>query len=147
MRVSNGIREIDGSGARLDDGSNDLAQELGVRACGVLGAEFDIVEVTARALDGAYRAVEALRARAPQLAAQMNLRCGDEDVQPCGVRMLERRGGFIDVALPGARECRHRAAAHVASDFAYAGSVCRRAGREARLDHVDTELLELHSKA
>jgi len=70
--VADGVRDVDGAGAGVDGGLEDMAQEVEVGAPGVFRRELDIVGELARLLHRGHRALDDLRRLHAQLLAHVN---------------------------------------------------------------------------
>src|SRR5581483_8948372 len=143
LRVADGVRDVDDPRAGARRGLVDGDEEVDVRARRVLGRELDLVGVLHRARDGLLRALDARAAVDAELALEMDVARGDEDVDARAVGARERLRGRVDVTLGRARE---RGDGRATPDFARdrgdgRGFAGRRRG-EARLDHVDAEVRE-----
>ena len=146
-RVADGVRDVDGRGARLDDGLVDLEQErlLGPRR--VLGRELDL-GVAAQRLARPARPTcgvgERLLARHLELVLEVDVAGGDEQVEVRPLGDPDRLDGALRVAVAAARERGHRdSALGLLRDPPDGLEVAGRCGRKAGLDDVDPEPREL----
>src|SRR5690606_32702680 len=124
-----------------------LDEEVEVGAHGVLGAELDVVRVAERELHGLARLLQALLARDAELAAQVDVRGRDEDVDARLRGRLERLGRALAVAARGAREGCPERAPYLLAGLPHRLGVFGRARRETRLEDVDPERGELVGEA
>ena len=121
----------------------DLGEERRFRAGGVLGRELDLVGVLGCGADARSHALEHLRRLEPQLARHVQRARRDEDVDPRAACAGEGIGGGFEVVRLRACERGDGRAGHRAGDRLHALEVARRRDREAGLDHVYAEPLEL----
>ena len=146
-RIADGVRDVEGRRARLDDRLVDLEQELGIRPRGVFRAELDLdvpAELAAAVGDPLHGLGERLLAVHPQLVLQVDVARRDEDVQVRPLGDLDRLDGALRVAVATARERGDRdSALRVLRDPAHGLEIAVGGGRKARLDHVDAEAHEL----
>ena len=84
-----------------------------------------------------------LLARHAELLLHVQVAGGEEDVDPGRLAALQRLGGARDVAVVGARERAHGRALDRLGDRLHRLEVAVRRRREAGLDDVDLEPLEL----
>jgi len=80
--VTNRVRQVDRGRARLDDRFDDAAQEVEIAARCIFRRELHIVGVMPRVADRVDRRFEALLAADAQLRLQVEIRRGDERVNP-----------------------------------------------------------------
>ena len=114
-RVADGVRDVDGRRAGLDDGLVDLEQEVGVGAGGVLGAELDLgvaaerLAAVADPADGlapapVSRSIRSLCLRWMSLVAMKTWRCGRSatliaSIARCGSPSRQRASAATAIAL------------------------------------------------
>ena len=105
--VADGVGDVDGRCAGLDDGLVDLEQVVDVGARGVLGAELDLgvaPELLAAVADPADRLGERGLAVDPQLVLEVDVARRDEDVEVRPVGDLDRLDRPLRVAVAAARQ-------------------------------------------
>src|SRR4029077_18636127 len=105
--------------------------------------ELDVVCVAAGAAHGGARQLETVVPADLELVLQVDVGGRDEDVNPpprCGAERLARK---IDVLVGAARQRRQHRAAYPGRDLLHAAEVARGGRREARLDDVDVQGIEL----
>ncbi len=145
--VTHRVGQIDRGRPLLDGGLDHPAEEVGIGAAGVLGREFHIVGVLAGQADRAPGQLEHPVPRSAQLLPDMQVRCGDEDVQPGPFGLAQRLARKLDVPVQAARQCRHDRAPDLGRDFAHAPVVAFGCGRKAGFDDVDPKRVELAGQA
>src|SRR5213080_2807637 len=100
-RVPRRVGDVDRARAGLDHGREDLDHVIGVAARGVLGREFDVVEVLLRTRDRPHGGVEHVLPAHHELVLQMDVRGGNEDVDAGPLGALDGTDGTVDVLLAG----------------------------------------------
>src|SRR5262249_13541580 len=103
----------------------------------------DPVDVLLRARDRPHGGVDHLVPAHHELVLEVDVRRRDEDVYPGALSVLDRPDGAVDVLLARAGERQHDRARDRLGDAAYRLEVTSGGRREARLDDVDAEMLEL----
>jgi len=140
------VRKIDRGRARGDGRFHDAAQKLQIAARRVLGRELNVVRIAAGALHGLACPLEALVAAEPQLALEMQVGGGDDDVHPGPRSRSHGLTGQVDVPVVAARERGDHGTAHGLGDRPDAPPVAFRRTREPRFDHVHPERVQLSGK-
>ncbi len=142
-RVADGVGQVDRGGALLDRGLHHPAEEVGIGPAGVLGGELHVVGVPPRAPDGGAGPLDHLVAAQPQLLPHVQVGGGDEHVEPAPLGPGQRLAGEVDVPLGASRQRRDDRPPHLGGDLPHAAIVPLRRGREAGLDDVHAERVEL----
>ena len=146
-RVADGVGQVDDGGAGVDDRLGHAAEEVEVRAEGVLGAEFHFRALVARVGHHASRLVKRLLTGELELELQVQVARGDEGVDARMHRLAERPRRGIDVLLQRAGEAGDGRLLHGARDGGDGLGIARRGDGEARLDNIDPQRLELQRHA
>ncbi len=141
-RVADGIRNIDGAGARLDGGLHHAAEVIDGGAARILAGELHIVGVAQRMLDGAGAHLKHILEALFQLALDMDGGGGDEGVDAKGVGNPQGLTGGIDILGQGAGEGADPAVLDMPGDGLHRVKIAGRGDREAYLHDVDTEPLQ-----
>ncbi len=141
-RVADSIGQVDGRRARLDRGIDAPAEIVDRRARGVHRRPLDIVHQIARLRNGLGDDREHVVLGLAHLVRQMDRRGRHECVDARLLRRLHRLARTGDVGGNGAREAGDGRVLHLARDFLHALEVALARNREARLDDVDTHLVE-----
>src|ERR1700756_5258258 len=115
-RISNRVRKVDRSGARLDDGFQDRAEGLGVRPSCVLGREFYVVTQRPGESDGIACLFQTLPASDPELVFQMNIGSGEEGMDARPVGRFYRLPRSLDIVAAATSQSGDHRAANGASD-------------------------------
>ena len=147
QRVADGVGHVEDGRARLVDGLRDLPQEGILRAGRVLGGELDVV---GRRPGEAHRVrglAQGLRRADLELVLEVDRRRGQEDVKARARGRLQRAGRGRDVLLLRACQCGHAARADLGGHAADRLQLGLRSHREAGLDDVDAQPLELAREA
>jgi hypothetical protein len=92
---------------------------------------------------GPYGGVEHVAPAHHELVLQVDVRRRDEDVDARPLRALDRLDRAVDVLLARARQREDDRARDGLGDLAHGLEVALRRRREAGLDHVDAQVLEL----
>ena len=107
--VADRIRNVDRRRALLDHRLEHAAEEIEIRAAGVLGRELDVrAGVLAREAHRELRLLEHLVRRHAQLLLHVQRAGGDEGVDAPGLRALDRLDAALDVRVVGAAQAGHR---------------------------------------
>src|SRR5437868_87577 len=142
-REAHRVRQIDRRGALLDRRCDHAAQVLEVGAARVFRRELDVVGVAAGPAHGGARQLETVVPADLELVLQVNVGGRDEDVDASPGGRAQRLAREIDVLVGAARQRRQHRTAYLSGDFLDAAVVAGRGRREARLDHVDVQGIEL----
>jgi hypothetical protein len=145
--VADRVGDVDRRRALGDDGLEDAVEELRIGAIAVLGRELDVAAEVARKPRRQPRLLEDLLARHAELFLHVQIARRQEDVDARRLAALQRLGGARDVAVVGARERADRRGADRLRDRLHRFEVAVRRRREAGLDDVDLEPLELAGDA
>ncbi len=113
-----------------------MPQELRVASRGVFRGELDVVGERARQADRVHRNREAVRARHPELALEVQVGGRDEDVDALALGGLECPRGALDVGPVAAGERRNHRTLHMRGDGAHRFGVGLGGDRKAGLDVV-----------
>ena len=145
--VADGIGDVDGARAGVDDRLQHLAHVVEVRPRGILGRELDVLAVSARVFDGLHCRLQHLGAALPELVLQMDVRRRHEGVDARAARVLDRLPRPVDVAQADAAETaddgRALERAHLLGHLAHRPEVLVRGDGEAGLDDVHVQAGEL----
>ena len=117
-----------------------------IAAGGVLGRELDVVGEAAGARHRRHGALEALLARDPELALQVQVGGGDEGVDAAACGGFEGLAGGVDVARSAARQRRDHGPSYLCRDPAHRFGVVLGGDREAGLHDVHAQGVELTSQ-
>ena len=142
-RVAHRIRQIHRGGAGGDDGLDDAAHVVEIRARGVFERELHVLAAPARIFHRFHRPLERLLARHAQLVLQMQVARGEERVDARTHRALHRLVGRVDILLERPAERRHDRRLHRLGNAPDALEIARRGDGEARLEHVHAQPFEL----
>jgi hypothetical protein len=138
------VGDVHRRGARGDHRADHFGQELRLGARGVLGAELHVLAELFGIGHAFDRLADDLVLRLLQLEFAVDRARREEHVDPRAVaRRLQRLGALLDVALHAARQPRDAALLDFRGDFLHRLEVARRRRREARLDDVHVQLLQL----
>ncbi|MNS97555.1 hypothetical protein D3C72_1318920 [compost metagenome] len=140
--VADGVGHVDGGGALVDHGLEHAAQEVGVAAVAVFGAELDVGDLVAREAHGQLGLLMHLVGRHAQLLLHVQRRGRDEGVDAPTRRALQGLGRARDVAVVGTRQAAHRRVLDRVGDGLHGLEVAVRTGRKAGFDDVDPEPLQ-----
>jgi len=141
--VADGVGDVDHRSARLVHALHHLAQERVVAAGGILRGELHVGAESPRLAHALHRLAQRLRAPDLQLVTQVDIGGGQEDVQARTHGADEGAGRGLDVLALGSAQRGHPAAAHLAGDGVHRLPFAVGGHREARLQHVDPQPLEL----
>jgi len=143
QRVPDRVREIDrgrpGGNGRLDH----PAEEFQIRAGRVFGRELHVVRIAAGAPDRFAGPLETLVATEPQLALEVQVGRGDEDVHPRSRGRPHRLTSEVDVPVVTARERGDHGTTHRLGNRQHTPPVALRRAREPRFDHVHPQRIQL----
>ena len=141
-RVADGVGDIDGDGAGVNDGGEDLDDVVGIRPARVLAGKFDVRQFGFGApyrLDGH---VENLLARFPEFFGDMDIAGRDERMDARRLGGLDGLVTGVDVLRKGARQSCDRHVLHLARDPRDGLEIAGAGDGEPALDDVDTEARE-----
>ncbi len=141
--VADGVGNVDGGRAGSDRGLDQAAQEIRLRAPGVLGRELHVVRVLARRPHGLDGLRQNLVGGHAQLHLHVDRRRRDEGMHPSADRRSEGLAAAGDVLLVGPGEAAHHALGDRACDRVNRLPVAVGRGRKARLDDVHPQSLQL----
>ena len=145
--VADGVGQVDDRGAGVDDRLGHAAEEVEVRAEGVLGAELHFRALVARVGHHAARLVERLLAGELEFVLQVQVARGDERMDSRMHRLAESPRRGVDILLQRAGEAGDGRLLHGARDGGDGFGIARRGDGKARLDDIDTQRLELQRHA
>ena len=120
-----------------------VAEEVRVRTGRVLGRELDLVDAAPGVSDRGHGLLEHLGRLEVELSFHVDRARGDNDVETGASCVGERFDGRVDVLERGAGERGDGGVLDGLGDGPDAFEVARRRDREASLDHIDAEALEL----
>ena len=141
--VADRVRQVDRGGSCLDNRLDDPTEKVEIAPRRVLGRELDVVGVPAGLCHRGDGGVEALLAADVQLAFEMQVRSGDERVNAAILPGRERFAGAFDVVWAASRQGSHHGAIKGGRDHAYSFGIRVGGDREARLDHIDAQAIEM----
>ncbi len=144
--VADRVGQVDRRGAGVDHRFDDLVEEARIAAGGVLGRELDVVGEAAGTRHRRHGALEALLARDPELALQVQIGGGDEGVDAAAGRGFEGLAGGVDVARSAARQRRDHGPSYFRRDPAHRLGVVLGGDRETGLHDVHAQSVELMSQ-
>ena len=142
-RVADCVGDVDGSGSCLNSGADDLDKKVRVGAGGVLGGELNVVGKGAGKTDGFGGLVEGLGASDLQFGLKVQVRGGQEGVDPgffCG---FDGTGGGFDILALAAGKGGYTGATNLAGDGADGVGVSLAGDGKAGLEHVDAKVGKL----
>ena len=113
------VGQVDRRRPVRDRGFDDAAEEVAVAARGIFRRKLDIVGELPRAADAVDDLFEAGLARDAELLLEVQIRGGEEHVNPLPFGRLERARRFLDVLLAAAGERRNHRASDVARHLAH----------------------------
>ena len=143
--VPDGVGKIDHGRARLDRDPADTRDERAIGASRVLARELDLVGALGGVRDRPPRLLDHLRGLEPELLLHVQRARRDENVDPGAARIRERLAGRVEVVTDGSGEGGDGRRLDGGRHRARALEVTGRRAREAGLDDVDAEPLELLS--
>ena len=144
QRVADGVGDVHHARPRLLHRLHDLAQERVLRPAAVLRRELDVGRDRAGQADGGRGLLDAFACGDVELVLEMDGGGGQEHVQARRARRpFQGAAGGRDVGLLGAAQRRHRRPADLLPDGPHGLELARRGDREAGLDDVHTQALEL----
>ena len=140
--VADRVRNVDGACAGVDGSLDDAAEEIDLRAAGVLAGKLHVGAQTARLLHRAHCLLHHLVRLHAQLVLHVDRAGGDKGVNAPGVGAGQRFGSAFDVGIDGARQAAHGAVLDVVGDQLHRGEIAGAGDGEARLDHVYLQPLQ-----
>ena len=143
QQVADCVRKVDRGSSGLDGGAADGGDERGIGSGRVLAGELDLVHARAGPPDRGRRVGDDLVRPRPKLLLHVQRAGRKEDVDAGARRIRERSRRGLDIRRARAAERGDRDVLCRARNSAHAFEVAGRGGREAGLDHVDAEPLEL----
>ena len=148
QRVADRVGQVDRRRAGVDRRLGDLAEEREVAARRILRRELHVVAIRrARGRRPTRPARGTARAADAQLVFEVNVGGGEEDVNARARRLRQRRPGAIDVRRDRAGQAGDDRPPHGAGNGAHRLEVAIRRDREAGLDDVHAEAIELLRQA
>ena len=141
--VADRVGQVDGRCAGADRGAAHGPEEVRVRTGRVLGRELDLVDAAPGVRDRGHGLLEHLGRLEVELPFHVDRAGGDNDVETGASCVGERFDGRVDVLERGAGERGDGGVLDGLGDGPDAFEVAGRRDREASLDHVDAEALEL----
>jgi len=140
--VADGVRNVDGTCAGVDGSLDDSAEEIDLRAPGVLAGKLHVGAQAARLFHRAHCLLHHLVRLHAQLVLHVDRAGGDKGVDAPGVGAGQRFGSAFDVGIDGARQAAHGAVLDVVGDQLHRGEIAGAGDGEARLDHVYLQPLQ-----
>ncbi len=138
--VSHRIRNVDGRRPRLDGRVDHLTEKIRIRPAGIFTRELHIVRVPAGPPHGPDRRLHHLLPAHLQLVLHVDVRGGDEGVDPGPLRVLQGLPGPVDVLLPGAAQAGNRdPLPNILGDDLDGLEVIRGGDGEPRLDDINAQ--------
>ena len=141
--IARGVGEVQDPGPGLDHRLEDLADKIEVTARGVLGRELDVCGVLGRVLHRGHRQLQHLLPAHLELMLEMDVRGGQEGVDPGIFAALQGLPGDIDVPLLATGQGRHLDTPDIVGDIFDAAEIALRGHRKAGLDDVDIQFDKL----
>jgi hypothetical protein len=137
--VSDGVGDVDGGGAGLDGDGDHLEEELGIGAGAVLGGELYVFGEGAGEADRLGGLVEGLVAGDAELALEMEVGGGEDDVDAVAGGGLDGAGGGLDVFAFTAGERGDAGPADLAGDRSDGREVAVGGDGESGLEDIDAK--------
>ena len=107
--VADRVRNVDGACPGVDGSLDDAAEEIDLRAAGVLAGKLHVGAQAARLLHRAHCLLHHLVRLHAQLVLHVDRAGGDKGVDAPGVGAGQRFGSAFDVGIDGARQAAHGA--------------------------------------
>jgi hypothetical protein len=145
--VTDGVGDVDRGGSGLDCDGDDVDEEVGVGAGGVLGRELDIVGEGAGEADGFGGLVERFGAGDLQLSFEMQVGRGEEGVDAGLLGGFDGTGSGFDVLTLAAGKGGDARAVNFAGDLADGVGVALAGDGETGFNDVDAECRQLMGHA
>ncbi len=140
QRITGGVGNVHDGSASLDDGLNDLGQELVVRTTSIFAVKLHVVDVLLCILGSSDGALDDLLGRGAELVVDMAMGNADAGVDARALALCQGAGRGIDVLLYRTGKCADNGlVANLGSDLLDGFEVARGRYREARLDDVDVQ--------
>src|SRR4029077_10819184 len=130
--VTHGVRNIDRGRAGIDRSLHKAAEKIQVRAGGVFRREFHVRAQRPGVGHGAVYLFKRLVARDFELALQMQIRAGQEYVDPRMTGLIQRSPRAADVRLTGTGQSSNNRAAELCGDEVYGPEVIFRSYGKTR---------------
>ena len=141
--VADGVGDVDGRRAGVDDGGGDVDEVVDLGAAAVLGGELDVVDVAAGLLDALDGDAGDLVEGLLELVLAVDGRGGAEGVDAGAVGVLHGFAGAVDVPRHAAGEAGDDGVRELFADGLDGLEVALGGDGEAGLDDVDAEGGEL----
>ena len=141
--IADRVRQIHRGGARLDDGLDDLAHVVLVRARGVLQGKLNVVTLVPRILDRVDRTGERLFARHLELVLEVKVARREKGVNAWMLRALHGLVGRVDVLDERTAERGDNRLLHRRRNGPHTLEVPRGGDGETRFDDVHAQGLKL----
>jgi hypothetical protein len=141
------IRHVDRAGTGLDDGAEQLDEEVGFGARRVFGRELDVLAQGTRLAHAGDRTLDDLGLAHAQFHFAMDRARRDEDVDARLRGVLQCCGRGADIGLVAARQPANLRIADTACDRLHGVEVVLGCIRVTGFDHVDAERLQRFSDA
>ena len=141
-RIADGVRQVDGGGARRDRGLHAFAQIINRSAGRVHRRPFDILDQVASLLHRGGDDLQHLRLALAHLMRQMDRRRGNEGMDAAPTRVSHGFAGAGDIAGNGARQTCDDRVPGVSGDLRDRFEITDRSDREAGFDDIDSHVVE-----
>src|SRR6266536_2520099 len=142
-RIAHRVRNVQRGSAAVGGHLQHLAEEIRLRAGGVLGRKLNILAQRTRVGDIIAHIAQAVLAGHLQLVLQMNVAGSKEGVNAGTRRLFQGLPGGVDVLAGAAAQTRYPDAADLARYALYGLEIAMRGDGKAGLNDVHTEPLQL----
>ncbi len=143
--IAHRVGDVDGRGTRLKDGVEHLHQVVDVAPGGVFGGELNVLTKVPGDPDGLYGGLQHFGPGSSELVFQVDVRSGDEGVNPGLVRSLQGLPGPLDIHSIGPAQTGDGGLPHLAGNGLHGLEVSLGSDGEPGLDDVHVQPLQLTS--
>src|ERR1700687_4817434 len=141
--VARGVRHVERDGSAFDHLAQHLDQKIAIRARGIFGRKFDIVEVLLRKLHRPAGCVDDFLPAHHELALEVQVGGRNENVNARAFGLLHALDRLLEIRLARACQAEHGRFGYGLGNTRPRVEVSRRRHGEAGLDDIDVQLLEL----
>ena len=145
--IADRVGQIDGRRAGVDGGLEDFAEVVAVAPRPVFGGEFHVVRIRLGVFHRGDGVCQNLLAGFLQLVLQVDVRGGDEGVDPRFGGMADGLPGPVDIRLGCPRQAGDLGLFQCAGNLGDRFEISLRGRRETGLDDIDAELFQLGGDA
>ena len=142
-RIAHGIGNVDGGGARFDNGRENLHQEIVFGTHGVFGGKFHVIGIFFGDFHRFHRGFHHLLRLHFQLVFHVDGAGGDEGVDAAFGCRGKRFACFADVVFHRAAQRADGGIFHGFGDFVHGFPVAFASGGKTRFNHVYTQFFQL----